>query len=334
MLNFIIALFGIFLIGVGIYLMTFGFDTPPNFLYFFIGLCIAVLGFILLIISGSNIRYTAKSRRSTFKSSESYSAPKRLTLNKREYYSSEPKKRSKKGIIVIFLLILLISVGAFGFKSDGDNQSFFLGGEHKILVLSADPSEPRPGMGAVDMAFVFTLKDGQLNNITSIYPHKMAHPTESAPLEVQKQGVEKMLLHDSLWYEDNERGAKLAQEIVEYNTGIKTDMVVIFNLESIDAIVRSIGPLRVEGVGYVNGSTLDFLRNLQDEYGYTRGGAVKSLMSSISNSTRNDKTKYLTLINTVSDQYHKGNIFVYPPSAFPELISQAKSKGFNVLFSI
>ncbi|MDI6645091.1 MAG: DUF4012 domain-containing protein [Methanobacteriaceae archaeon] len=332
MLNFIIALFGLFLIGVGIYLMTFGFDTPPNFLYFFIGLCIAVIGFLLLIISGSNIKYTSQSKRLTFKSSESYSAPRRLTLEKREYYSSKPQKRSKKGIIVILLLILFIGAGAFGFKSNGDNKSFFVDGEHKILVMSADPSEPRPGMGAVDMAFVFTLKDGQLNNITPIYPHKMAHPTESAPLEVQKQGVGKMLLHDSLWYKDNERGAKLAQEIVEYNTGIKTDMVVIFNVESIDAIIRSIGPLRIEGVGYVNGSTLVFLRDLQDNHGYTRGGAVKSLMSAISNATSYDKTKYLTLINTVSDQYNKGNIFVYPPSAFPELISQAKSKGFNVLF--
>mgnify|MGYP005852874029 CR=1 FL=1 len=332
MLNFIIALSGLFLIGFGIYLMTFGFDSPPNFLYFFIGLCIAVLGFILLIISGSNIKYASKSRRSTFKSSEPYGTPKRLTLNKREYYSSEPRKGSKKGIIVIFLLIIVIGAGAFGFKSNGDNQSLFSNGEHKILVLSADPSEPRPGMGAVDMAFVFILKDGQLNNITSIYPHKMAHPTESAPLEVQKQGVMKMLLHDSLWYEDNERGARLAQEIVEYNTGIKTDMVVIFNLESIDAIVKNTGLLHIDGVGYVNGSTLDFLRDLQDNHGYTRGGAVKSLMSAISNSTSNDKSKYLTLINTVSDQYNKGNIFVYPPSAFPELISQAKSKGFNVLF--
>ncbi|GAB4310226.1 MAG: hypothetical protein Kow0019_07990 [Methanobacteriaceae archaeon] len=55
MINLIITIFGALLILAGIYAMTFGFDTPPNFLLFFAGLCIAVLGFMLLIIFGSNV---------------------------------------------------------------------------------------------------------------------------------------------------------------------------------------------------------------------------------------------------------------------------------------
>ncbi|MDI6643663.1 MAG: hypothetical protein QME14_01285 [Methanobacteriaceae archaeon] len=55
MINLIITIFGALLIVAGIYAMTFGFDTPPNFLFFFAGLCIAVLGFMLLIIFGSNV---------------------------------------------------------------------------------------------------------------------------------------------------------------------------------------------------------------------------------------------------------------------------------------
>ncbi len=332
MIYLIITIFGAFLIIAGIYAMTFGFDTPPNFLFFFLGLCAAVLGFVLLIIFAPHISFSSKSKPiSLRKREDSYSQPKRVSLSKRDDFSSKPKKRSKKGIIVISLLILIIGVGVLGLNFNDNVQADVLSGEHKILVLSADPSEPRPGMGAVDMAFVFTLKDGDITNITSIYPHKMAHPTEAAPLEVQKQGVSKMLLHDSLWYNDTDRGARYAQEIVEYNTGIKTDIVVIFSVESIDAIVASVGPLHVNGIGYVNGSTLNFLREEQDDYNYTRGQAVKSLMSAISNSTSQDKTKYLTLIQTVSDQYKKGNIAVYPSSAFPQLITLAESKGFGIL---
>lgn len=55
MINLIITIFGALLIVAGIYAMTFGFGTPPNFLFFFAGLCIAVLGFMLLIIFGSNV---------------------------------------------------------------------------------------------------------------------------------------------------------------------------------------------------------------------------------------------------------------------------------------
>ncbi|MGC9517751.1 MAG: DUF4012 domain-containing protein [Methanomicrobiales archaeon] len=330
MINLIIAIFGMFLIIIGVYAMSFGFDTPPNFLFFFLGLIAAVFGFIILIISKSKVKFSSSSKRlSLSREDDYYQPPQQLSLRKREYYDSKPKKRPIKGIITIFLLIIIIGVGFFGLNFNSESNSTGLVGEHKILVLSADPSEKRPGMGAVDMAFIFTVKDGEFTNITSIYPHKMAHPTEPAPLEVQKQGVAKMLLHDSLWYNDTEQGSKFAQEIVEYNTGIKTDIVVIFNVESIDAIVNSIGPLYVEGVGYVNGSTLDFLREEQDDYNYTRGQAVKSLMSSISNSTKQDKTKYLTLIETVSDQYKKGNIAVYPSDAFPKLIMMAESHDFS-----
>ena len=55
MINLIITIFGALLIVAGIYAMTFGFGTPPNFLFFFLGLCAAVLGFMLLIIFGSNV---------------------------------------------------------------------------------------------------------------------------------------------------------------------------------------------------------------------------------------------------------------------------------------
>ncbi|MGC9517345.1 MAG: hypothetical protein ACP5C3_06590 [Methanomicrobiales archaeon] len=55
MINLIITIFGALLIIAGIYAMTFGFGTPPNFLFFFLGLCCAVLGFMLLIIFGSNV---------------------------------------------------------------------------------------------------------------------------------------------------------------------------------------------------------------------------------------------------------------------------------------
>jgi len=38
-------------------------------------------------------------------------------------------------------------------------------GEHNVLVLCTDPSENRPGVGAVDMAFVIKLNDGKLGKL-------------------------------------------------------------------------------------------------------------------------------------------------------------------------
>ena len=152
--------------------------------------------------------------------------------------------RRKKIIIAIIIIILIgiitIIAGALYINSNNTLAS----GESNILVCAIDESEPRPGMGACDMAFIVYLKDGEIQNYTAIYPHGMTHPNASEPAEAQAQGAgSKLLLHDSFWSKDNEKSMNLAKEIVEYQTRIPIDAVVAINSKGLDAILDVASPL-------------------------------------------------------------------------------------------
>jgi hypothetical protein len=181
----------------------------------------------------------------------------------------------------------------------------------KVLVLCVDPSEGRPGPGSVDMAFIVNLDNGNIKNYIPIYPGGMKHPTAAAPAEVQAQGLNVLVLHDSLWYENVTYDAKLAQEIVEYNTGIKTDVVVMVKPEAIDAVIQSVGGVTIPEQGYVNNNTIDFLRNEQTDGNMSRGNAVESVALAVKNASR-DKTNRSNIMNAIISQYQAGNIIVVP----------------------
>ncbi|MDO8869799.1 MAG: DUF4012 domain-containing protein [Methanobacteriaceae archaeon] len=227
-------------------------------------------------------------------------------------------------IIILFLAIVGLSVSAYQlYVSTSENVTL---GEHNVLVLCADSSEGRPGMGAVDMALIIKLNDGNITKITQVYPGGMMHPTAPVPDYLKSIGETKLRLHDSLWDNDTEKGVKLAQEIVEINTGQKTDVVLVVKVEAVDAALRSIGPIYVEGLGDVSGNSLQLIRDEQAG-GVSRGNAVQKMMTAILNTTQNDKSKYLTLINVGVNQYSQGNIYVYPKGAFAQfLISEGIQK--------
>lgn len=223
----------------------------------------------------------------------------------------------RRKIIIIFIVVVAIII-FFSFMYIKNSRNVMVG-EKKVLLLCVDPTEPRPGIGAVDMAFIITLNNGNITSIKPIYPGQMAHPTATPPPSLQAIGVKKWYLHDALWENDTEKGAKLAQEIVEYNTGEKTDIVVIVTPEAVDAILARIGPVYVEGKGYVSGNSIEFLREEQ-KTGYSRGEAVKSLIKAIIDSTRN-RDKYLNLIDEVVKQNAQGNIVVVPQTALVEFLT-------------
>lgn len=234
---------------------------------------------------------------------------------------------SVKKIIIIILLILLIAgilIVAYEYMTTSPQQNL-MKGDHKILLLTADPSETRPGMGGVDMAFVMTTHDGKIVNTEPIYPGTLSHPTAPPPQYLkQAMGVDRLYLHDALWDENIETGSKLAQEIVEYNTGFKTDAVVIMTPQAVDAILKTIGPVYVQGQGYVSGNSIQFLRNEQNG-GMSRGNAVESLMKSIMNATKDPNT-YKAVLKTGAAEYTKGNIAVVPKDLFLKLLI---SNGLN-----
>lgn len=55
MINLVITAFGLLLLILGFYLMSFGFGTPPNISFFFVGLCFAVFGVIIIVFFGGRI---------------------------------------------------------------------------------------------------------------------------------------------------------------------------------------------------------------------------------------------------------------------------------------
>ncbi|HEX3012696.1 MAG TPA: DUF4012 domain-containing protein [Methanobacterium sp.] len=222
----------------------------------------------------------------------------------------------KKIIAIIILLIFIAGVlfVAYEYQTTTTEENV-LKGDHNVLLLCADPSEKRPGIGAVDMAFIIHTYDGNIKNVTPVYPGHMAHPTASPPQYLKdSQGVNKLYLHDALWDANVETGTKLAQEIVQYNTGLKTDIVVVVTPDAIDAMIKAIGPIYVNGTD-VTGSSIAFVRNEQYNENMTRGNAVESVMKPMMNAIK-DKNKYSALLQVAAVQYAKGNIVVVPKDVF------------------
>ena len=228
--------------------------------------------------------------------------------------------RRKKIIIAIIIIILIgiitIIAGALYINSNNTLTS----GESNILVCAIDESEPRPGMGACDMAFIVYLKDGEIQNYTAIYPHGMTHPNASEPAEAQAQGAgSKLLLHDSFWSKDNEKSMNLAKEIVEYQTRIPIDAVVAINSKGLDAILDVASPLHINGT-YVNASGIDIIREEQANGGESRGKAVLDIVRATAESATNSDKK-AEMVNVALDQYSKGNIVMTPQGSFVGLLA-------------
>ena len=224
---------------------------------------------------------------------------------------------SKKKMILIGLIIILIAIGGYLLFNYAEGQKAFAG-EHNVLILCADPSEPRPGVGAVDMAFVIQLNNGKVGEITKVYPGGLTHPTKEPSASMRAEGLSVVYLHDSLWSENLTEGTTTAQEIVEYHTGLKTDMVLVMTPEAIDALVKSVGPVYSNGKEVTNDS-INFLRDDQDQ-GATRGDAVENLADGIRDAASKNNKKP-ALIQAAMDQYSKGNIKVVPEDKFGPFIS-------------
>jgi len=222
------------------------------------------------------------------------------------------------------VIVGLIGVGAlfYGMFFNGPDLSQ---GKKSILVLAVDKGE-QPGLGGVDMAFMVDLENGSIKKFTPIYPGGMKHPTQPAPGNLPGT----MLLHDSLWNNDNGEGMEYAKEIVEANTGMKADAVVAITNEGLDAIIDSIRPFEVNGVV----SDLDatsIVRENDQLYGngMTRGEAVMVLVKALSTAAKNPD-KRNTMVQTALDEYSKGNIIMSPEGSFTSLLA---TKGFDALLN-
>ena len=88
--------------------------------------------------------------------------------------------KRKKRITIAILIVLIVGIitlifGALFMNPGGDLSS----GNGNILVCAIDESEPRAGMGAVDMAFIVKIENGEIKDYKAVYPHGMTHPNAS-----------------------------------------------------------------------------------------------------------------------------------------------------------
>jgi hypothetical protein len=176
------------------------------------------------------------------------------------------------------------------------------------------------------------LRNGSFDNYTPIYPGGMTHPTQPASSAI---GGGKMFLHDSL-YDGIEEGMQYAKEIVEYNTNMTPDAVVLVYDEGVDNIIDSVRPLKVDGE-VTNLSATDIIRENDAYNGYagnegvsgtmSRSDAVMVLVKALAQAAAQPDKK-ATMIQAALDEYSKGNIVMQPEGSFTKLLA---TKGIESL---
>ncbi len=237
--------------------------------------------------------------------------------------------RTKKLIIAILVIVLLglVAVIAGSLFSGPD-----LTAESKnILVLASDKTEQ--SNGGVDMAFMIRLENGSLKNYTPVYPGGMTHPTQPAPGGLGG----KMFMHDCLW-DGVDQGMDYAKEIVEANTGMKADAVVVVYDVAVDSVINSASPLVVDGE-VTNLTATEIIRQNDAYQGYpgnenvqgnmSRGDAVMVLVKALVNATK-DPNKKNAMVQTALKEYSNGNIIMKPEGSFTRLLA---TKGFESIAS-
>ena len=230
-------------------------------------------------------------------------------------------KRTKKLIIAILLVVLIgLLASIYGALNTGPDLSQE---DKDILILAADKYEQ--SNGGVDMAFMIHLENGSFANYTPVYPGGMTHPTQPASSAL---GGGKMFLHDSL-YDGVEDGMQYAKEIVEYNTNMTPDAVVLVYDEGVDNVINSIRPLEVDGK-VTNLSATDIIRENDAYNGYagnegvtgtmSRSDAVMVLVKALAQAAA-DPDKKATMVKAALDEYSKGNIIMQPEGSFTKLLA-------------
>lgn len=236
--------------------------------------------------------------------------------------------RRKKLIIAILLVILVgLLASIYGALNGGPDLSQ----ENKdILLLTADKYEQ--SNGGVDMAFMIHLENGSFSNYTPIYPGGMTHPSQPASSAI---GGGKMFMHDCL-YDGIDDGMQYAKEIVEANTNMTPDAVVLVYDEGVDNIIDSIRPLEVDGE-VTNLSATDIIRENDAYNGYagndavsgnmSRSDAVMVLVKALAQAAAQPDKK-ATMVQAALKEYSNGNIVMKPEGSFTKLLA---TKGIESL---
>ena len=195
---------------------------------------------------------------------------------------------AKKVLVVLLIISFFLSIGVV-----------IVGGVGKdILVLGADTSEKRPGIGGIDMAYVIKFGGLTFFEKNALYPGGMTHPTAKPPSDV---GTSKLYLHDSFWSEDLNNDAELAREIVRANTDYDPGLVVVFTPKAIDSMLFAIGSN--------TNNSLEVMRSDQSDKGMSRGDAVDKTADELMGAVFSPKVVLLAIAALKS--YLVGDIYVF-----------------------
>lgn len=186
-------------------------------------------------------------------------------------------------IISFFLSIFVIAVGGVG---------------KDVLVLGADTSEKRPGIGGIDMAYVLSFGGLTFVEKNALYPGGMTHPTAKPPAGV---GTSKLYLHDSFWSEDLNNDADLAREIVKANTEYDPGLVIVFTPKAIDTMLFAIGSN--------TNNSIEAMRADQNDKGMSRGDAVDKTADELMGAVFSPKVVLLGMATLKS--YLAGDIYIF-----------------------
>jgi hypothetical protein len=234
---------------------------------------------------------------------------------------------SKKLILVLFVILLAGSVIAYGaYQYEQPESVNIMKGDHNVLILLTNDKE-NPGTEVVDMAFSIHLINGNIGNVTPIYPQGMRSTTLKEPTSF---GTGNLLLKDTFWNNDTTKDAVNAQLIIHENTGINTDAVVIVKYPAANAFLLAISPVNIPGYGEVGSNNSEaFLKYMTFDVPTTtlKAGETAVVLPPIYAAASNPN-KRPALIQAAIQQYIEGNIIVIPQHIIPQI---AISKGSEYL---
>ena len=225
-----------------------------------------------------------------------------------------------KTIIFVLVVILLAgSIVAYGASQyEQPASSNIMKGDHNVLILLTNDKQ-HPGTQVVDMAFSIKLVNGNIGNVTPIYPLGMRSTTLKEP---SAYGTGNLLLKDTFLNNETTQDAANAQTIVKENTGIKTDAVIIIKYPATNAFLLAISPINIPGYGEVGSNNTEaFLKYMTFDVPTStlKAGETAVVLPPIYKAATNSSHQP-ALIEAAIQQYIEGNIIVIPQNVIPQIV--------------
>lgn len=235
----------------------------------------------------------------------------------------------KTVIFVLIVILLAGSVIAYGaYQGEQPSSANIMKGDHNVFILLTN-DEQNPGTQVVDMAFSIKLVNGNIGNVTPIYPLGLRSTTLKEP---SSYGTGNLLLKDTFWNNDTTQddADADAQKIVQENTKIKTDAVVIIKYPAAKAFLDAISPVNIPGYGEVGSNNSEaFLKYMTFDVPTStlKAGETEVVLPPIYKAATSS-SKQSALVEAGIQQYTEGNIIVIPQNIIPQIVI---SKAMNYL---